>query len=473
MPDPLASVLDSTRLLFDLQQGNEIAQSFSGCLEPEAIATQVTDGLVEKFNCAFARIWLLEPDQKFLKLIASSGMYTRTNGFFARVPMGAYKVGKIAQNRVSFLSNNLAQEPWVGNREWAIANNIRGFAGYPLAIKGRVVGVLATFSHHAMAPEFLEVLQTLCTMVTIALDAALQYQKEKPTWQLITHNSAFNRLSLSDQLASILSSTRLTLVGTEQPLTLSLAYVFLQAAEILNRLECSYCRLVYTVEFVTLEAIVPADLSVSDPGIWIQSALSELSFTVSCLGGMLQTQSVNQRAIQVGLKIPYSHDKFGGGLRIKCSLPVLQMAFTHLSFLAGLTICASTDKEVPLLTNDLTQILSASRVIWIQQGVQALPKGIKAKVDLSISPEQLRKAVETVARGESWGIDNAQVQILSEREVEMMTLLAQGLRDRDIAKELIISESTVKFHINNILTKLKARTRFQALHQAIVNGWIH
>ena len=168
--------------------------------------------------------------------------------------MGAYKVGKIAQNRVSFLSNNLPEEPWVGNREWAIANNIRGFAGYPLAIKGRVLGVLATFSHHAMAPEFLEVLQTLCTMVTIALDAALQYQKEKPTWQLITHNPAFNRLSLSDQLASILSSARLTLVGTEQPLTLSLAYVFLQAAEILNRIECSYCRLVYTVESVALES---------------------------------------------------------------------------------------------------------------------------------------------------------------------------------------------------------------------------
>ena len=55
----------------------------------------------------------------------------------------------------------------------------------------------------------------------------------------------------------------------------------------------------------------------------------------------------------------------------------------------------------------------------------------------------------------------------------MMTLLAQGLRDRDIANHLVISESTVKFHINNILTKLKARTRYQALHRVIVNGWIH
>lgn len=64
-------------------------------------------------------------------------------------------------------------------------------------------------------------------------------------------------------------------------------------------------------------------------------------------------------------------------------------------------------------------------------------------------------------------------QLLSERELEIMTFLAQGLRDRDIANSLKISESIVKFHVNNVLAKLKARTRYQALHQVIVNGWIH
>lgn len=149
------------------------------------------------------------------------------------------------------------------------------------------------------------------------------------------------------------------------------------------------------------------------------------------------------------------------------------MAFTHLSFLAGLTVCDLPDAEIPLLTDDITQIQSAKRVVWIDQGVQ-VPKGIEARVDLSVGPEQLRQAVKAAIRGESWRMkSNAEVQrLLSERELEMMTLLTQGLRDRDIANHLIISESTVKFHINNILTKLKARTRYQAIHQAIVNGWI-
>ncbi|NJL22723.1 MAG: GAF domain-containing protein, partial [Leptolyngbyaceae cyanobacterium SM1_3_5] len=105
MPDLLTGLPNPTRILFDLQQANEIAQSLAGCFEPEAIAQRVTAGLVEKFDCAFARLWLLEPDRSNLKLVASSGLYTRTDGKFGRVPMGAYKVGKIAQNRVSFLSN--------------------------------------------------------------------------------------------------------------------------------------------------------------------------------------------------------------------------------------------------------------------------------------------------------------------------------------------------------------------------------
>lgn len=183
MSEPIPELLDSARLLFDLQRGNEIAQSCSGCLAPEVIARRVTDGLVEKFDCALARIWLVEADQTAVRLVASSGMYTHINGSFARVQMGAYKVGKIAQNRVSFLSNNLANEPWVKDRDWAIAHKIRGFAGYPLAVGDRVVGVLVTFSHHPMAPEFLEVLQVLCTTVTVALENALPYQQKKQAWQ--------------------------------------------------------------------------------------------------------------------------------------------------------------------------------------------------------------------------------------------------------------------------------------------------
>jgi len=476
LTEPIPGLLDAARLLFDLQQGNEIAQSFSGCLDPEVIARRVTDGLVEKFDCAFARIWLVEPDKTALRLVASSGMYTHTNGAFARVEMGAFKVGKIAQNRVSFLSNNLANESWVKDRDWALIHKIRGFAGYPLTVGDRVIGVLATFSHQAMAPEFLEFLQILCTTVTVALENAVQHQQEKQSWQPSIHKLSWSNLSLSDQLASILSSVRLTLIGTEQPLTLPLNYLFLQAAEVLHTMGCTYCRLIYSAQFVGLEAIITApDSGFQEQSDWVRSAFEPFLFTVSCLGGVLQTQTgANQKVIQFLLKLPYPSSTLGARLRIHCRLPVLQMAFTHLAYLAGLTVCNTTDQEIPLLTDELAQIQTAKRVLWLKQGVWALPKGVSAKVDLAISAVQLREAVEAVLRGKTWGIDSdtESQPLLSEREQKIMSLLAQGLRDRDIANHLIISESTVKFHINNILSKLKARTRYQALHQVIINGWI-
>lgn len=467
MTDPLTELSDPTRILFDLQKASEIAQSFSGCLEPEEIARRLTDGLVEKFDSAFARLWLLEPEEKTLRLVASSGMYTCINGSFARVPMGSYKVGKIAQNRVAFLSNNLPEESWVKDRSWAMANNIRGFAGYPLMVKDRVIGVLATFSHQSMEPEFLEVLQTLCTIVTVALDTALHYHKEKFLWQASAETSPYNRLCLSDQLVNILKSARLTLVGTEKPLTLPVVHLFLQAAENLSNLGAMYYRLIYSEDAVSLEAIV-ANFPDS-------SRLEEIIFAASCLGGELRCQNVvNQQATQVVLKIPYPQQKSDLKLHINCRSPVLQLAFTQLSFSAGLTVSVETNEEIPVLTDDVNLISSAKNLLWIEQGNQPLPKGVKARVNLFVNPQQLRQAVEAVLLGRSWGIDVLEkpLQGLSERELEILGLMAKGLRDRDIAKQVIISESTVKFHINNTLKKLNAKTRSHALHQAMVNGWL-
>ena len=55
---------------------------------------------------------------------------------------------------------------------------------------------------------------------------------------------------------------------------------------------------------------------------------------------------------------------------------------------------------------------------------------------------------------------------LSERELEVLRLIAAGLSNRNIAQELVLATGTVKKHINNIFTKLNARSRTQAVSQA-------
>ena len=56
---------------------------------------------------------------------------------------------------------------------------------------------------------------------------------------------------------------------------------------------------------------------------------------------------------------------------------------------------------------------------------------------------------------------------LTEREMEVLTLVAQGLNNRDIARELYISENTVKNHVRNILEKLHLHSRMEAVVYAV------
>ena len=56
---------------------------------------------------------------------------------------------------------------------------------------------------------------------------------------------------------------------------------------------------------------------------------------------------------------------------------------------------------------------------------------------------------------------------LTERELEVLRLVARGLNNRKIAKQLYISENTVKNHVRNILEKLQLHSRMEAVMYAV------
>jgi len=61
---------------------------------------------------------------------------------------------------------------------------------------------------------------------------------------------------------------------------------------------------------------------------------------------------------------------------------------------------------------------------------------------------------------------------LTRREAEVLRLLAEGLNNRAIGDQLIISEKTVKNHVSSILKKMKVKDRTHAVVCSIKNGWI-
>jgi DNA-binding NarL/FixJ family response regulator len=59
---------------------------------------------------------------------------------------------------------------------------------------------------------------------------------------------------------------------------------------------------------------------------------------------------------------------------------------------------------------------------------------------------------------------------LTPREAEVLSLIARGLSNSEIASELFVSEATVKTHINHLFSKIDARDRAQAVHYAYTHG---
>jgi DNA-binding NarL/FixJ family response regulator len=107
--------------------------------------------------------------------------------------------------------------------------------------------------------------------------------------------------------------------------------------------------------------------------------------------------------------------------------------------------------------------------------------------------EKLAEAVRVAARGETFlqpsvaakvvaefarlsrktvGTGNSVIEPLSEREIEILRLIAKGASNREIAGALFLAEGTVKNHVSNILGKLEVRDRTQAALKAKDSGLI-
>lgn len=119
---------------------------------------------------------------------------------------------------------------------------------------------------------------------------------------------------------------------------------------------------------------------------------------------------------------------------------------------------------------------------------EAIEAGAKGYLLKDASREELFEAVRAVHRGESLiqpGVaarvldrfaelsrQASNIEVLSEREVEVLRLMARGAANKEIAASLSISESTVKTHVANIFQKLEVNDRTEAVTQALQRGII-
>jgi DNA-binding NarL/FixJ family response regulator len=113
----------------------------------------------------------------------------------------------------------------------------------------------------------------------------------------------------------------------------------------------------------------------------------------------------------------------------------------------------------------------------------AIKAGAAGYLLKDVRPADLAEAVRKASRGEALLAPSVAARLmqevsgerpapagLTERELEVLRLIARGMSNKQIARELVVSEKTVKTHVSNILAKLHLADRTQAALYAVREG---
>jgi DNA-binding NarL/FixJ family response regulator len=134
--------------------------------------------------------------------------------------------------------------------------------------------------------------------------------------------------------------------------------------------------------------------------------------------------------------------------------------------------------------NQATRVLLLSAQDREEYLYETLRAGADGYILKDIAPDELAQAIRAVAHGEMLVQPQLVSRLLARvgrqghadtltaRELEVLRLLARGLRNKEIAARLYVSERTVNFHLANIYQKLNVSGRTEALSKALEQGLI-
>ncbi len=174
-------------------------------------------------------------------------------------------------------------------------------------------------------------------------------------------------------------------------------------------------------------------------------------------------------------------DVLGVVERARPDVVLLDLKLSATSDTEGLAVCATLTGRFPGLGVLVLTTLLDDRLV-----LAAIQHGARGYVVKDVDTSELVRAIRAVGRGDSAldarsaaamvrslspGADPGRPR-LTEREVEVLRLLAQGCSNRAIGHRLYISETTVKFHVSNLMRKLDVSRRAEAVYAASKLGYI-
>jgi len=132
----------------------------------EPMLQSACEAAVRHLGVASVQVWLLEPETPELRLGARAGRHTHRDGDHSRIPLGQFAIGRIAQERRPYTTNDLRRTPEAVDPGWELQEGLVSFAGYPLALGEQLVGVFAVFGTEPISRESSDVLAAVAEIIT-------------------------------------------------------------------------------------------------------------------------------------------------------------------------------------------------------------------------------------------------------------------------------------------------------------------
>jgi PAS domain S-box-containing protein len=138
---------------------------------PKALM-QCAEAMVRHLGAATASLWTLAENEKVLDLQGSAWARRPLFGPDARVPVGEFRIGAIARDRRPALLDLTAGQEREDDKDWARREGMVAFAGYPLVVEDRLVGVMAMFAMRPLTETALHALASVADEIALGIDRA-------------------------------------------------------------------------------------------------------------------------------------------------------------------------------------------------------------------------------------------------------------------------------------------------------------
>ena len=181
----------------------EVGAALIGSEPLRQMLQHCTEALVRHLDAAVARIWIFNEAEHILDLEASAGISTDLRGSHSRIPIAQSRIGWIARERKPHSTNDLMADPLPGDEQWARYDGIVAFAGHPLIVEERLVGVVGMISYRPLDAGTLETVGAVAQQIALGIERTHEIAERMAAQEALRQREEHIRLLLDSTAEAI------------------------------------------------------------------------------------------------------------------------------------------------------------------------------------------------------------------------------------------------------------------------------